>query len=351
MSPLFGNDGFFEEQVRRHSRDGSNSFVHVLLHSTNADHDPNDNPEQSHDPFQLTQRMWICRLPDNLRDIVYQACEPPGVPYEKAFRQYGQLYTIALFTGPWMAGDLPGWDSAGEITQFVTFSQLVHPTSIGFGNSARLTFGPDGSFLRADPGPCRGITAQAFTVPQHRNWISKPECEQVKNLLANSNLKNLPDRVARAHWNVQHAAYQYFFEVRTLLVISGLEALLHTRQPRTKRARSVKAKRKPPGTGEQFVTRTMQLAKLLNIGFTEKDAKAVWDHRSDVAHGRDPWAARQSGKGSSQPPPQLSKNDETVRRYIQAEQILRMTVLKCLTDRTFAAIFTSDDAVAKAFPI
>jgi hypothetical protein len=150
--------------------------------------------------------MWICRLPDNLRDIIYQACESPGVPYEKAFRQYGQLYTIALFAGPWTPGQLSAWDAQGEI---------------GFGNSARLTFAPNGDFISADPGPCRGITEQAFTIPHHRNWISLPECEQIKHLLANSNLKDLPDKAARAHWNIQHAAYQYFFRFELYLLCPG----------------------------------------------------------------------------------------------------------------------------------
>jgi hypothetical protein len=346
MSGLFGSDEFFAEEVKRCSAGASNSYVHVLLHSTNGDDDPNDNPTRCRDPFQLTERMWICRLPDIIRDIVYKACESPGVPNQKVFRQYGQLYTIALFTGPWTPGQLSEWDAQGEITRFVTLSQLVHPTSIGFGNSARLTFDPNGDFISADPGPCRGITEQAFTISHHRNWISKSECEHVKHLLANTNIKDLSDRVARANWNVQHAAYQYFFEVRTLLVVSGLEALLHTRDPKPQ-----SSNQKLPGTGRQFVTRSKQLAELLNVHFTADDAKAVWEHRSDVSHGRDPWAARQNARGGQQQPPELTKNDPFVRRYLQAEKLLRTTVLRCLSDRQFAAMFESDASVEKFFPV
>jgi hypothetical protein len=341
MSALFGNDQFFGQELKRHSVEGSNSFVHVLMHSTNGDHDPTDRPVQCPEPFKLTDRMCICRLPDSLRDTVYDACESPGVPTQKRFRQYGQLYTIALFSGPWMPGQLSDWDPHQEITKVVTLSQLVHPTSIGFANSARLTFGPDGAFISADPGPCRGITEQAFTIPHHRNWISKSECEQVKHLLLNSNLKGLPDRVARANWNVQHAAYQYFFEVRALLIVSGLEALLHTRSP--------KILKRKASTGKQFVTRTKRLADMLKISYTVTDANAVWEHRSDVAHGRDPWAARQNARGGQQQPPELTRNDPFVKRYLQAEQLLRATVLRCLTDHQFAAMFTSDVSVEQFF--
>lgn len=343
---LFGSDEFFIEEVQRRSAAGNKSYVHVLMHSTNGDDDLNDNPVRCIDPFQLTDQLWICRIPNTLRDIVYEACESPGVPNQKAFRQYGQLYTIALFTGPWVAGQLSDWDAPGEITRFVTLSQLVHPTSIGFGNSARLTFSSDGAFLSADPGPCRGITEQAFTIPHHRNWISKSECEQIKHLLANTRIKDLPDRVARAHWNVQHAAYQYFFEVRTLLVVSGLEALLHTRH-----AKPLLSKRKPPGTGRQFITRTKQLADLLKVSFTTDDATAVWEHRSDVSHGRDPWAARQTPRGGLQQPPELTKHHPFVKRYLQAELLLRATVLKCLEDRQFSEMFDSDTSVEKFFPV
>jgi hypothetical protein len=346
MPALFGDDRFFGEEVQRHAAKGSNSSVHVLMHSTNGDDDPDDRSVSCREPFKLTDRMWICRLPDNLSSIVYEACDSPGVPKEKVFRQYGQLYTIVLFNGPWMPGQLSAWDAHGEITRVVTLSQLIHPTSIGFGNSARLTFGSNADFIRADPGPCRGITEYAFTMPRHRNWLSKPECEQIAHLLANSNLKDLPDRVARAHWNVQHSVYQYFFEVRTLLIVSGLEALLHTRNPKP-----LPSKRKQPGTGKQFVTRTTRLACMLGIHLTVDDANAVWDHRSDVAHGRDPWAARQNARGGPQQPPELKKDDPTVRRYLQAEQLLRATVLRCLTDRQFAAMFNSDASVEQFFPL
>ncbi len=289
---LFGSETFFVDEVKRRSKTGGNSFVHVLLHSTNGDDDPNNQPSRCLGPFKVTDAMWICRLPEGLRDIVYSACESPGVPYQNPFRQFGQLYAIAVFTGPWLAGQLSGWDSSGEITKFVTFSQLVHPTSIGFGNSARLTFGSNGEFVRADPGPCRGITEYAFTIPPHRNWLSTTDCDQIRLLFEKARLDKLPDRVARANWNLQHSAYQYFFEARALLVVSGLEALLHTRTPKSHGSRG-----RQPGTGRQFTSRTKQLAELLNVSFDKVDAETVMEHRSDVAHGRDPWAARQNARG------------------------------------------------------
>jgi hypothetical protein len=49
--------------------------------------------------------------------------------------------------------------------------------------------------------------------------------------------------------------------------------------------------------------------------------------------------------------PPLTKNDPFVRRYLIADEIIRKTVLKCLTESQFATKFTSDATVAKAYPI
>jgi hypothetical protein len=280
-------------------------------------------------------------MPDDLRDAVYKACESPGEPYQAAHRQYGQLYTVALFMGPPRPGVIAHWDGYGHLTKFVTFSQLVHPTSIGFGNTAVLTFGPDGKFRQATPGPCRGITEQAFTVLNMRNWLSKSECETVRSLLENADINKLPARVLRANWNIQHAAYQYFFEVRTLLVVSALDALVHVRTKGKVRV----------GTGTQFKTRTAQLAAELGVPFTDADANAVWEHRSDIAHGRDPWESRRNAKGDIQQPPELTGDDPLVKRYLASEQIVRSTILKCLTDPAFAAKFESDESVDKAYSV
>ncbi len=169
----FGKPEFFEEMVRRFSVPDGNSKVHVLLHSTNGNDSQDEGAVTPEMPFELADRIWLCRMPDELRDTVYRLCEPSGRTnvVEKVHRQYGQLYTAALFMGPNLPGTLGGWDGYGHLSKFVTFSQLLHPTSIGFGNTAVFTFGPDGKLLRAEPGPCRGMTEQAFAVPNTRNWL------------------------------------------------------------------------------------------------------------------------------------------------------------------------------------
>lgn len=340
MSLTFGKPEFFDEQLRRFSAPGRRSHVHVLLHSTNGNDANDPGAVRCTEPFRIADRIWICRISDHLRDVVYKACESPGEPYEPAHRQYGQLYTIVLFIGPPEIGTVTSWDGYGYLSKVVTYAQLVHPTSIGFGNTALLIFGPNGEFEQARPGPCRGFSEQAFTIPETRNWLSRAECETVKDLFDNADLDTLPDRVARALWNSQHAAYQYFFEVRALLVTSGLEALLHVRTPG-----------KRPRTGAQFINRSVQLATELGLSFTTGEAKALWDHRSDIAHGRDLWAFLKDANGKMPQPPQLTKNDERVQRFMKADLILRSAILRCLREPAFARRFESDLTVESAYPL
>jgi hypothetical protein len=325
----------------RHQSPRQGRTSHVLLHSTNGQDSREAGAVPCPDPVELFNGVWICRMPDLLRDVVYQVCEPRNEPQERVFRQYGQLYTIAHFAGPWTPGLVTGWDGDGLLSRFVTLSHLVHPTSTGFGSTAVLTFGPNGEFKLASPGPCRGITEHAFCVPGSRNWLSQSECKQIKTLFHGPDLSTLPERVARAVWSLQRAAYEYFFEVRTMLVVFGLDSLVHIRIPGTRIV----------STSRQFKERVVLLASDLGIPFTSVDTKEVWDHRSDVVHGRDPWGALRSAQAGFQIPVTLAKNDPMVTRYLICEQILRSTALRCLADISFASNFTSDQSVERAYPI
>jgi len=57
MPLTFGKPTFFEEQVRRFSASGSNSHVHVLLHSTNGNDSTDPGAVECLEPFELAERM------------------------------------------------------------------------------------------------------------------------------------------------------------------------------------------------------------------------------------------------------------------------------------------------------
>jgi hypothetical protein len=126
-----------------------------------------------------------------------------------------------------------------------------------------------------------------------------------------------------------------------MLVTSAIDALVHVRTSTSKGL----------GTGKQFTDRTGQIAAELAIPFTREDAQEVWKHRSDIAHGRDPWESRRNAKGDLQQSPELTKNDPMVRRCLTSEQILRSVILKCLTDTEYAGRFECDECVENAYPV
>ena len=206
---MFGSETDFHDLVNRYSGSG-NSSVYVVLHSTNGVAGADQDAESCEDAFEVAKDLWVCRIPSVLRDAVYEACESPGSPPLKPHRQYGQLYTLALFNGPWASGQVRG-DRDAEMNTLVSLAQLVHQMTLGFANSARLDFGPDGKFIEAIPHACRGVTEQAFMVADQRNWLSRAEIEQVRELYG-IGFTHLPEKLKRANWHLQHAFFQYFFE-------------------------------------------------------------------------------------------------------------------------------------------
>src|ERR1700733_3450462 len=105
--------------VQRRSLVGHRSQVHVLLHPTSGQDDPQSDAVPCLEPFEVGDILWLCRLPNNLRDAVYKACEPRGEPAQEACGTVGQLYTVALFMGPILPGTIASWDGYGHITKFV----------------------------------------------------------------------------------------------------------------------------------------------------------------------------------------------------------------------------------------
>lgn len=108
--------------------------------------------------------------------------------------------------------------------------------------------------------------------------------------------------------------------MRWTTIATALESLVHTdKQQSTK----------------QFVHRVTALANRVGVKLTQDDAKAAYDLRSTLAHGRE------FGSG----------NDTTTALYRQMEAVLRLSVRTAIHDATFRAIFESDDKIRAEFPL
>ena len=126
-------------------------------------------------------------------------------------------------------------------------------------------------------------------------------------------------------------------------MVTGLEALVHARIQSATGQRG-------PGTTKQFIERTTMLAEMLGESYTRDDAQYVYEHRSDVAHRRDPWSARLDPR-ERQEQVVLSESIEVVKMYLKAERLLRSTIIRCIADTAFANIFQTDASVAAALPV
>lgn len=125
-----------------------------------------------------------------------------------------------------------------------------------------------------------------------------------------------------------------------MLVASALDSLVH-----------IENEGLGIGTGRQFKERVPMIAADFGITLTPDDAEALWKHRSDVVHGGDPWLSVRNPDDPKWQVPPLHRDEPFVRRHLIAEEVLRKTVLRCLTDQQFADRFASDDTVKACYPL
>lgn len=224
------------------------------------------------------------------------------------------------------------FDGDGRLTATLAVSRLVHPTSIGFGNSARLILDDDDNILEAVPGHIKGTAAFAYVADPNRNWLTKTEGLEVGKLLGVflAGEGTRPERVTRALWRHEYAAQSKYLDVRWLYIVSALEALFKITYPAPK-----KGQPRSPGSTKQFVARTVGVASRYTVhGFvwTAADAEEAYRLRSDVAHGLAVKSA----------PPQLPL-------YIRMETLLRHVLTEALSSAAFASIFSTDATIEQGW--
>jgi hypothetical protein len=131
----------------------------------------------------------------------------------------------------------------------------------------------------------------------------------------------LPKRVETAFWYHEYAAWSYEPNVRWVLVVTGLEAFVHTPWI--------------PST-PQFKIRIPLLAKEVGVPLvTTDEASRMYDIRSSFAHGRN----------------LASLDDESRGLYCKMEALLRRTANRAISDREFAAVFSDETTINKRWPV
>ena len=278
-----------------------------------------DFPPPTKKQVQLSETIFLGRQPNELWDAVYAACKPRGYAFNPT-PQFGQRYAF-WNTGPTQP-DGYNWDPDQSLATAVALSRLVHPSSIGFEYSARVTCRSDNQIDLIVPGPVSGLLAHAYVVPVDYDWLGDDDASQVSRLFASfaEISSNLPTRVKRAFWNCEYAAALEWVDVRWTVVATGLESLVHTDRYQSTR---------------QFVQRVTGLADRLSVDFTEDDAERAYDLRSSGVHGR----------GFE------SLDDSTLALYYKMETVLRSSIPRAIEDAAFRDIFLGEDRIRAEFPL
>ena len=272
--------------------------------------------------FSLSDEIWIERLDERLAKHIQRACEPADykvVTCEPDRHLYAFLRRVSN-------AEKSKYDGMEDLHTATALSRLIHPTSLGDHYSALvLQFGLEDSAIKAIQS--RGISPDVFVIRRERDWLSVEDGESLRKLMPwLSKDKRMHERVRRAYWSHECAMRSIYLDIRWLLVVSGLEALMNVGN------RDLKW---------QFRGRVRQLADEFGIGLSDDDLSNAWDLRSKITH------AESFLYGLETVLPKSQHNS----LYEKLEGLLRMTVRRCLLEENFGSFFSGDHAVEEHWPL
>lgn len=267
--------------------------------------------------------LWIGPL-RRIKNGVMDGAEPRGQNYRPGFRQYGSLYGFFRKNAPTGGGSYRNWDADGKLWHCVQMARIIRPHSIGGEYAARVVW-EKGRRRQVIPARFSGMGSAAYVGREDENWIRDADVVELRDLLTAFRPDQLPDRVKRAMFYHEIAHQIRYIEIRWPLVVTALEALIHTDDRRLPKKRSM-------GSTKQFTTRLNSLnAYIPALAWTESDLTRIYDYRSASAHG--------AGLGSE------ALNPRVMKLYHVVEDGLRAIIIACIKQPAVAAIFASNTSV------
>ena len=271
----------------------------------------------------LGQGVSIAPILPSIAKYVFGLCSPHHLKSEPV-DPFNALY--AFIRGDNTDESGLTWDKGEYIQTAIVLSRLAHPTSIGFEDSARLFLSADGKDVHEGvPGPIKGFGAHAFVTDQPsnwRNWLTKDDAVLTRRLMGAfyDSTAVRPPRVTRALWFHEYTARTHYLNLRWVLMVTGLEALINVDEK---------------GSRQQFRTRTVGLASRCGISWTDEDAKVAYGLRSKLAHGQHV----------------SSSKAEHHALYVRMETVLRAALREALLNADFGSIFADDNQIKAEWPL
>jgi hypothetical protein len=268
--------------------------------------------------FTLNEDIWIERLDQKLATQVQRACEPPNYNID-GYEKDRHLYALVRRVPEIETSRNEGMD---ELFAVSALSRLIHPTSIGHRYCAKVFwFGRTDSPIQAVQ--YRGISPDVFLSSGHRDWLSLEDAEKLRSLMPwVAKNKRMHRRIHRAYWNHEYAMRSYYLDMRWILVVSGLEALITIDEH---------------GLAKQFRDGVQQLAREFQIDFTETNLSHAWKLRSKLVH----------AEGFLHGLETILPNSQQTELYQRLEDLLRLTLRRSLLDEAFGNLFRDNDTLRK----
>lgn len=270
------------------------------------------------DRFLLSNDIWIERLDEQLAKNIQTACEPPHYKISNV-EQDRHLYA---FVRRLPIAEKSRFEGLEELLAAAALSRLISPTSIGERYCAKVFhFGLKDSPIQSIQH--RGMSPDVILSGKHRDWLSFEDAKHLQKLMPwLSKDKPMHVRVHRAYWNHEYAMRSFYLDMRWVLVVSGLEALVTIGES---------------DLGRQFRERVGQLAGEFRVDLTDDDLRLAWTLRSKLVH------AETFLYGLESRLPRSAQSE----LYEKLESLLRITIRRCLLDDEFGSYFQDDEAIAK----
>jgi hypothetical protein len=279
--------------------------------------------------YRILDDVWLANFDVDFARRILDACEHRGENFH-AHRQYGAPYGFVRVSAPEVPGHAFNFDHDARLLTCVALSRLVHPTSIGFENAARIRTSGDGH-RQVIPHTAYELGAYAFVTDTDQNWLVPADVPAISKLAAAYLESTLPPRVSSALWHSEIAARTHYTNVRWPTQVTALESLIHVageRDPRNPKRYA--------GSTRVFVDRLVAIGRNNpSLSVSEGTLGDIYDKRSTLAHG-------QSFGGLDPATKQLVRT---------TEQLLRNILKACILDRSFASTFASDGAVQSNYPL
>jgi hypothetical protein len=277
--------------------------------------------ERLREPVQLASDMDVRPVSWEQAKMIYEACDPPWKNKGFSADLRGRpLYAISRYQAP--RKPLYRWDPDERLQMCIVVSRFIRVTSISFAYAVRVIGDLNGRHTIV-PGPVRDFGASAWTSTPERDWLSRGELEELRDLLQAFSDNRFPPgtRLAQAMWYFEYAARTHLVDMRYPLIATAVETLLSSN---------------PTSATRHFTKRLPQLAERLDLPpLASKQASRLWGLRSAIVHG-----AKHGGLG-----------EEDLALYSRMEEIVRETLRQAVRDPSLRAAFEDAESLNAAFPV